>query len=550
MSYVPFYSAHVQAATATTAQEMFAVEAHVQKTGWKNSTASSSTTGAIFAGSTGESHRLEAIKISLLSNAPKGLNISYRAHVQRTGWQDWVDEGEMAGTEHQSLRIEAIQLAVSGREAADYVVRYRAHVQKYGWLDWVVAGSETPSAEPKKGEFAGTTGEKKRIEAIEIVVLSKSDNDLLAVKEEAIRELQNKFNPANYTIDAENFNKAMEEAIADINSATSAAQVTGKLNWQIGTSIPGKVQTDEALRKIGEDTRKTVLENLTQKVAVLKVAITDGVKTTYADKEPLATAIKNAEATIKAAKVTTNEPAKDITTVAYAEYLKIYEATKTVVKDLTDEFYQNSMTTTKDDDKILTKTDYDAALTELEGKAPAGEDTLASEFKDVIDCYNDNVIDKATETLAIKRGYREIDVQTFLTNSGLGASNNIGGDANTSEKGATVGTRTTAQTKYADLVNTYVTSVKAGFVGKSLTQMEAAIATAKSQILSDIQTYIRNTLNRCTNTNYGVEAEKVVKPSDFDSETPLGKLLVSTNVEDLKALVETYDAFVAAHFGA
>ena len=40
---------------------------------------------------------------------------------------------------------------------------YRVHVQKHGWMPWV-----------KNGELAGTTGQKKRIEAIQIMLVEKN----------------------------------------------------------------------------------------------------------------------------------------------------------------------------------------------------------------------------------------------------------------------------------------------------------------------------------------------------------------------------------------
>ena len=51
--------------------------------------------------------RLEAIKIYLDS---EDYSISYRVHVQDYGWMNWVNSGEMAGTTGQSRRVEAIQI--------------------------------------------------------------------------------------------------------------------------------------------------------------------------------------------------------------------------------------------------------------------------------------------------------------------------------------------------------------------------------------------------------------------------------------------------------
>jgi len=78
--------------------------------------------------------------------------VEYRAHVQDIGWLDWVASGEVAGTTGESRRMEAIQIVGP--------VQYRAHVQDIGWMDWV-----------NSGETAGTTGQSKRLEAIEIKML-------------------------------------------------------------------------------------------------------------------------------------------------------------------------------------------------------------------------------------------------------------------------------------------------------------------------------------------------------------------------------------------
>ena len=37
-------------------------------------------------------------------------DIYYRVHVQDYGWQDWVSNGAMAGTSGQSKRLEGIQI--------------------------------------------------------------------------------------------------------------------------------------------------------------------------------------------------------------------------------------------------------------------------------------------------------------------------------------------------------------------------------------------------------------------------------------------------------
>ncbi len=68
----------------------------MQDIGWQNW-----KTEEKIAGTEGQSKRLEAIKIELLTNI-KNLKLKYRVHIQDIGWQDWKDSEEMAGTEGQS----------------------------------------------------------------------------------------------------------------------------------------------------------------------------------------------------------------------------------------------------------------------------------------------------------------------------------------------------------------------------------------------------------------------------------------------------------------
>ena len=104
------------------------------------------------------SRRLEAIQVEL----PKGTDggIQYRAHLEDSGWTDWAQNGERTGTTGQFRRLEAVQMRLTGAVDNDYSVWYRVHSQNYGWLGWA-----------HNGETAGTTGLSKRAEAIDIQVL-------------------------------------------------------------------------------------------------------------------------------------------------------------------------------------------------------------------------------------------------------------------------------------------------------------------------------------------------------------------------------------------
>lgn len=129
---------------------------HIQKEGWKDY-----SVDGVASGTTGQSLRLEGIKIRLSEQKYSG-DVEYKVHVQSDGWQEWTKNGNVAGTEGQAKRLEAIRIRLTGEMADNYDIYYRVHAQTHGWLDWA-----------KNGEIAGTTGGSKRLEAIEIVLVDK-----------------------------------------------------------------------------------------------------------------------------------------------------------------------------------------------------------------------------------------------------------------------------------------------------------------------------------------------------------------------------------------
>ena len=64
-------------------------------------------------GTTGQSKRLEAIRIKLASKPVSG-SFQYRTHVQKIGWQGWKKASDMSGTSGRALRLEAIQIKLTG----------------------------------------------------------------------------------------------------------------------------------------------------------------------------------------------------------------------------------------------------------------------------------------------------------------------------------------------------------------------------------------------------------------------------------------------------
>ena len=140
---------------------------HVQDVGWQNYVQNGEV-----AGTSGQSKRLEGINIKLLNN-DSNININYQVHVQDIGWQDWKTDGEMAGTSGQSLRLEAIKICLENTN--EYSIRYRVHVQNIGWQDWKT-----------DGEMAGTSGQSLRLEAIQVEIIKKQKVAMVSIENPVI----------------------------------------------------------------------------------------------------------------------------------------------------------------------------------------------------------------------------------------------------------------------------------------------------------------------------------------------------------------------------
>ena len=130
---------------------------HVQDIGWQGYVKDGST-----AGTTGQSKRLEAIRIKLSNNTSYNGTIQYQTHIQDIGWQGWKMNDDTSGTSGQSKRLEAIRIKLTDELAENYDIYYRVHSQEFGWLGWA-----------KNGESAGTAGYSYRLEAIEVKLVEK-----------------------------------------------------------------------------------------------------------------------------------------------------------------------------------------------------------------------------------------------------------------------------------------------------------------------------------------------------------------------------------------
>ena len=61
-------------------------------------------------------------------------------HAQFYGWQMVVGDGSMAGTSGESKRLEAIKISIPNIDGLG--VQYITHCQTYGWFGWAKNGAE------------------------------------------------------------------------------------------------------------------------------------------------------------------------------------------------------------------------------------------------------------------------------------------------------------------------------------------------------------------------------------------------------------------------
>ncbi len=172
---------------ATTTTINLSYCAHVQDYGWfnyfRNPVGEIELKARIplsddFVGTTGQSKRMEALEINF--DGPENSKIMYRAHVQDHGWMDWVTADNKIGTNFtgttgQSRRVEAFQIVAIGLDG--YEIKYRVHVQDHGWMKWITAQNSIDKATLNIGNYAGTVGQSRRIEAIEIAIIPKENNE-------------------------------------------------------------------------------------------------------------------------------------------------------------------------------------------------------------------------------------------------------------------------------------------------------------------------------------------------------------------------------------
>lgn len=191
VSFFAFYNS--EAVKASNYRDTSSVDlnyrTHVQKIGWQDY-----VTSGIMAGTEGKALRLEAIQINVVGD--KDLGIRYKTHVQKIGWQNWVNNNAVSGTSGKALRLEGIRIELTGTDAYKYDIYYKTHVQKIGWQGWV-----------KNGDLSGTTGKALRLEGIRIKIVPKGEKDRDIEKDNLLAKFKES-----------NSNKINDEIFDDFNS--------------------------------------------------------------------------------------------------------------------------------------------------------------------------------------------------------------------------------------------------------------------------------------------------------------------------------------------
>ena len=247
--------ASVNAAIDKDDDPSLAYSAHVQNVGWtlaSNAGTAESAIATSLAGSEGKSQRLEALKVTF--TAPTGVALSCNAHVQGKGWTGWTKlEGKdvLVGTEGECKRLEAIKLSATGLEG--FEIKYRAHVQGYGWMDWITADDSTDVT----SNFAGTKGECKRIEAIEVLILKTSDAEIFDAHQTAIKTVKEFVaNRGTYTFNAKEMDTLLNAWIGSINAKNTVGAINNDVN--LAKDALGIILTDEEIYAKADTVRNAI----------------------------------------------------------------------------------------------------------------------------------------------------------------------------------------------------------------------------------------------------------------------------------------------------
>lgn len=133
----------------------------------QNSDLSDRVSDGAIVGIAGSGVKVEGFSAALYSksgNYPVNGGIRYSTHVEDIGWQNWRADGACAGTEGEALQLEAIKMELTGEIAKFYDIYYTVYVQYSGWTGWA-----------ENGQKAGTEGFSRSIEAVRAILIKKGE---------------------------------------------------------------------------------------------------------------------------------------------------------------------------------------------------------------------------------------------------------------------------------------------------------------------------------------------------------------------------------------
>ncbi|WP_170272435.1 C47 family peptidase, partial [Lactococcus hircilactis] len=179
--------------------------------------------------------RMEAFKANV-THLPEGITggISYSAHVQNIGWQAAVSDGAMAGTTGQSLRIEAIKINLTGKLAQQYDIYYSGYIEGTGYTDYV-----------KNGEILGKTGTSKMLNGVNILLRKKTPSPSQEVKESAVK-LINLYEDGNHQKTISDLESFAKISSSDAVSAQQIMDWYHFLGFEFDTN-QGRFSKDKAM---------------------------------------------------------------------------------------------------------------------------------------------------------------------------------------------------------------------------------------------------------------------------------------------------------------
>ena len=163
---------------------------YVENVGWLDWATNDQISGTV-----GYGNPLKAIEIKLVEkgqpapgdtekpNMIKPITIRYQAHVSGIGWQDYMENGDLAGSSNYTNSLEALKMQIAcqgditgsveyqahisgigltGELATKYDIYYHVYVENVGWLDWAT-----------NDQISGSVGYGNSLKAIEIKLVEK-----------------------------------------------------------------------------------------------------------------------------------------------------------------------------------------------------------------------------------------------------------------------------------------------------------------------------------------------------------------------------------------